>query len=168
MEAHNMPPQWIANAGLVWSSVPEHHGRYVEAKADCETLPGVIKKKEKAVKDHADDLVALVEAIEKKPKDSVLKVRHEDKRKAHDRLSGEIVQHGQRITQAQRTTDHFDHKSIEQAWATLFGEELPTTSPDESWSDSDGQEYHLYPKHRIVTRGKYDGILIPADEQPAV
>jgi len=163
----DIPPRWLTSSGLVWSSIPEHHDRYNEAKKDCSSLPDVIRDKEKSRRGHADDIVALTSALSQTPKDEVLKLRYDDKKKAHDRLSSEIQGHNGRITQAQRTLDHFEHRSIEQAWAKLFKEELPKDEPTDRWT-SDGQDYFLYPDSRVVTRGKYDGILISDNDQPII
>jgi gas vesicle protein len=162
------PPRWLTSSGLVWSSVPEQHDRYNEAKSDCSALPQVIADKAQTLKNHADDIVSLTSALSEKPKDEVLKLRYDDKKKAHDKLSSDIQNHQRRIARAQGTLDHFEHHSIEQAWAKLFREELPTTEPLDSWNDGNSQSYFLYLNDRVVTRGKYDGILISDNDQPII
>jgi hypothetical protein len=164
----SLPPRWITNAGLVWSTILEHHDRYVLARQDADRLPDTIKGKQKVVQGHEDDLVALGNALNGTPSDTVIKLRYDDKKNLRDRFRSEIAGHHGRMSQAQKTLDHFEHRKIEQAWVTLFVEEMPTTAPESTWDDGDGQNYLLFPRQRIVTRGKYDGILISDDQQPLV
>lgn len=187
--SQNIPPPWIGNAGIVWSTELSHVENFLTASKDVESIPHLLQKaqerldavsQEKAFLEmtlskanvavtnpsadlwrsiFAEDLPATDIVAWGKSKIADLQPGLAEIQKIIGQRTGELKLLTTKLTNAQATMD-IAKCDMADAWRKLFSEEIPG-DPQASWKDDEGHSYYLYSGGRVVFDGSYKAILAP-------